>query len=282
MIKMHTYILVGWIAVALVFLGPVNAAGQATDSAGDESSPPAPPKAKKSKAKKDSKQGFDNSRTDINLYNKTVLDKNRVKSIFYTEAEIKDVHLAVNTYLKNIGRGGDLTFDEEAFLSRLGGLKNSAKSQTGQSRYFTYPQFFLSTLVYYAPNDWVVWINNEKITPQTPRESSNIRVGGIASDRVTFEWFPLEMERVVEIWKSFPNDKVSVDIPRGQVVFSLKPNQTFSSYTMTVLEGKVLPVTVDVTKNIVPFTFEDQQAEEPKPEETDTIIEQDNVIQEEE
>jgi hypothetical protein len=206
-----------------------------------------------------------------------------VKSVFYTESEIKDIHLAVNTYLKNIGRGGDLTFDEEAFLSRLGGLKNTVSNQKGQSRFFTYPQFFLNSLVYYAADNWIVWVNGEKITQATPKESNNIRVNNITPESVTLEWFPLEMERVTEIWRSFPNDKVTVDMQRGQVIFNIKPNQTFSSYTMTVLEGKVLPVTVDVTKNVVPFTFEAPAEEEQKPEEApDAIIENDGIIQEEE
>ncbi len=257
----HTLIL------ALVLLFP--ALAYAEEPAADASKD-APEKVEKERS-------FDNSRTDINLYNKTVLDKNRVKSIFYTETEIKDVRLAVNTYLKNIGRGGDLTFDEEAFLSRLGGLKNAGTNQS-QSRLFTYPQFFLNSLVYYAPDDWIVWVNGEKITQNTPRESSNIRVTAITPDKVTLEWFPLEMHRVMEIWKLFPNEQVTVNTAHGQVIFDLKPNQTFSSYTMTALEGKVLPVTVDITKTVVPFNFDDTAAEE-KP--AGVIQDLKNAIQEE-
>jgi len=194
------------------------------------------------------KKTFDNSRTNIDLFNKTASDPKRVKSLLYTPEEIKDLHLALNTYLKYAGRGGELTFDEEAFLSRLGGLKSS--TGRGQAKFFTYPQFFLDSLVYYSAKDWLVWINGEKITQDTSKESSNIHVVQISADKVTVEWFPLEMNRVLDTWRQFPNSEVMVDAGHGQVVFTLKPNQTFSSYTMTVLEGRVLPVTVDITQEI--------------------------------
>jgi hypothetical protein len=209
------------------------------------------------------KKSFDNSRTDINLYNKTAADPDRVKSLFYTATEVKDVHLAVNTYLKNIGRGGDLTFDEEAFLSRLGGLKKTSAANSGQARFFTYPQFFLDSLVYYSPSDWLVWLNGEKITPLTPRESSNIHIIGITPDKITVEWFPLEMSRVSEVWKKSPNDSITVDLRHGQVIFTLKPNQTFSSYVMRAVEGRVLPKTVDLTQMAQPYEFGKGEGEKP-------------------
>jgi hypothetical protein len=262
----RAYTLIGLMAVLLLFLATAYAAAPVPDP-GVKELPETPLNdAKTAEEKPEKKQSFDNSRTDIKLYNEMVTDKNRVKSVFYSETEIKDVHLAVNTYLKNIGRGGDLTFDEEAFLSRLGGLKATSSNQNGQSRFFTYPQFFLNSLVYYAPDDWIVWINGEKITQATPRENSNIHVTAITPDKITLEWFPLEIHRVMEIWKLFPNEKVTVDEAHKQVVFDLKPNQTFSSYTMTALEGKVLPVTVDITKSVVPFAFDDTAEEEKKPE----------------
>jgi len=193
------------------------------------------------------KRIFDNSRTNIEIFNRTASDKNRIKSILYTPDEIKDIHMALNTYLKYAGRGGELTFDEEAFLSRLGGLKKSAGNR-GQNRFFTYPQFFLDSLVYYSSSEWLVWINGEKITQDTSKEGSNIHVVQISPDKVTVEWFPLEINRVLDTWRRFPNPDVLVDPAHGQVVFTLKPNQTFSSYSMSVLEGRVLPVTVDITQ----------------------------------
>src|SRR5262249_23080314 len=41
------------------------------------------------------------------------------------------------------------------------------------------------------------------------------------------------------------NQSVNVDSAQGIVSFTLRPNQTFSSYAMRVLEGRVKPVTIE-------------------------------------
>lgn len=166
--------------------------------------------------------------------------KEKIKSLFYSQEEVRDIHLAINTYLKHVNNRQDLTFDEEAFLRRLSGLKSNSPN-----RYYTYPQFFLDSLVYHKENDWIIWLNGRKITQDTLAEGTQVHVLAIDAEKVTLEWLPVAMERVLEVWNQIPNDQVTVDQLRGKVVFTLHPNQTFSSYVMKVLEGKVLPVTVD-------------------------------------
>lgn len=167
-----------------------------------------------------------------------------IDSLFYSPEEVADIRLAINTYLKHIGRGGDPNFDEDEFLQRLGRLK---KVSTG-SRFYTYPQFYLSSIVYHAADDWVIWINGDKITQATSPEHSDVHVTRITADEVDFEWLPPAMDKVTQVWRQYPNDEVKVDLLRGKVWFTLKPNQTFSSYVMRIVEGKVTPVAVDNAK----------------------------------
>lgn len=164
----------------------------------------------------------------------------KINSLFFSPEEVRDIHLAINTYLKHVNNRQDLTFDEEAFLRRLSGLKTSSPS-----RYYTYPQFFLDSLVYHKADDWVIWLNGQKITQDTLTEGTQIHVLEIDAGKVKLEWLPPAMERVLEVWNQIPNDETIVDQLRGKVIFTLHPNQTFSSYVMKVLEGKVMPVTVD-------------------------------------
>lgn len=206
-----------------------------------------PPAAQEDVAKEEKMQFADTSGTDINLFNQTISNKNKIKSLFFTQAEITDIHLAINTYLKNSGRGGDFTFDEEAFLNRLGRMKGSGTTTAQSARFYTYPQFFLDSIVYDSPESWIVWVNGVKITQDTPRENSDIQVVAIDQDKVKLEWAPAVMDKVTEVWSQVPNDEIDVDTLRGKVSFTLRPNQTFSSYVMKVLEGRVLPVTVDTT-----------------------------------
>jgi hypothetical protein len=71
------------------------------------------------------------------------------------------------------------------------------------------------------------------------------------------------MGRVNEIWRVAPNPRVVVSQRQATVEFVLRPNQTFSSYAMDVLEGKLTPVTIDNT--IVQIPAEDLQAPSPLP-----------------
>lgn len=180
----------------------------------------------------------------------------KIDSLFYSQEEVRDIHLAINAYLKHISNRQDLTFDEEAFLQRLSGLKTNTPS-----RFYTYPQFFLDSLVYHRDDDWIIWLNGQKITQDTLAEGTQIHVIAIDAEKVVLEWLPPAMERVLEVWNQIPNDEITVDQLRGKVVFTLHPNQTFSSYVMRVLEGKVLPVTVN-TALIENKPLEDKKEDE--------------------
>ena len=78
-------------------------------------------------------------------------------------------------------------------------------------------------------------------------------------NQVDIEWTPVRMDRVNAVWdtvKGMPpqtssgqSGHVKVHADKGTVTFTLRPNQTFSSYTMRVVEGKVTPVTVDPKDN---------------------------------
>jgi hypothetical protein len=171
---------------------------------------------------------------------------NKIKSVFFTREEMQDIRLAVNTYRKHFaGKNKDAEFNEEDFISQLTGMRKSKKT----SRYFMYPQFYLQSVVYDSPKSWVVWINdstrNQKINQDTPQDDTEIHVLSINENTVKFEWRPVAMEKVLEVWEKSPNEEVIVDKFRGTVRFTLRPNQTFSSFVMRPLEGKVVPVTID-------------------------------------
>ena len=179
----------------------------------------------------------------------------KIKSIFFTPEEITDIRLALNTYKKHfVGHEEDAQFNEEDFLNQLAGLRKSPKT----NRYFVYPQFFLESLVYHGRDNWAVWINGQKITQNTPHENSDILVTAIDQNHVSLEWRPVAMERINDAWSKTSNNEIRVDKMNGVVAFSLRPNQTFSSYVMRVLEGKVQPVTVD--NNIAGLLEEDEES----------------------
>lgn len=160
-----------------------------------------------------------------------------LESMFYSQAEVNSIRDALTAYL-NRAKGNNVSAAE--YLNNATEIK---KIQT-ENRYFTYPQFFLESLVYHSSLDWSIWVSGKKITAEYPAIEGELKVTAIDKERVSFEWIPVDMKKVMEIWDKWPNDDIKVDEYNKTVSFTLLPNQTFSSYVMRVLEGKVMPVTV--------------------------------------
>jgi hypothetical protein len=167
----------------------------------------------------------------------------QVKSLFFSAQEMASIRKAVAVYVRIAS--GDTNGDALDFLKRLQGGGADDKGRPG-ARYFVYPQFFLASLVYDSPQDWSVRVNNEKLTTKEP-ESMGIRVIEIDKDRVKLEWMPSDMHKVEEVWNVSPNKDVKVDVKAHKVTFTLRPNQTFTSYVMRVVEGKVMPMVIDLS-----------------------------------
>ena len=196
---------------------------------------------------------------------------NRIRSIFFTREEMQDIRLAINTYRKHFRSKTDAEFDEEDFLNQLTGMR---KSQNGTERFYVYPQFFLDSLVYHSPGSWVVWVQDTthklKITQDTLPTDMELQVLEIDKDKVKFLWRPLEMDRVIQSWEQTGKNEAIIDKVNASVVFTLRPNQTFSSFAMRPLEGRVLPVTLD--NNAVGEQLAKDAQVKAKAEETDPSV----------
>lgn len=163
----------------------------------------------------------------------------KVRSLFFNERDMESIRKAVAAYTRaSSGEGGSEAMD---FLRRLQGEE---KPKPGQ-RYFMYPQFFLSSLVYHSSQDWSARINGQYYTNKQP-EGVGIRVTDIDKDKVALEWTPADLHRVEEVWNATTTKDPAVNLSGGKVTFTLKTNQTFSSYVMRVLEGKVKPKVLDL------------------------------------
>lgn len=176
-----------------------------------------------------------------------------IKSLFFSAQEIRYVRMAQQVYFKKQQNPASSDFDESEFLKKFGTIKTET-----QVTVFTYPQFFLHAVVFRSDTDWAVWINDdsgkpsEKITHDSPQEKSDIKVLEVADNKVTFLWRPVMMDKVMEVWRRTPNEQVKVDEKEGTVIFTLHPNQTFTSFLMKIIEGKVKPMTIgnDASANI--------------------------------
>ncbi len=187
-------------------------------------------------------KGPDKEKTEQKPVLPPVQDVFEIKSLFFSASEIKTIHNARLSYENNIKGIDKGEFSEDDFLKKLEKITTTKSDLSSDS--FTYPQFFLSSIAYYANNDWVVWVNNEKFTQDSGVSAEGLSIAKIDNEKVTFEWKPSRMDKIVDTNEYSESSPVKVDMARNKVVFVLKGNQTFSSYAMQVVEGKVPPVTI--------------------------------------
>lgn len=161
-----------------------------------------------------------------------------MKSLLLLDSDIDSIRKARNYYEQHLN--GNNGIAEEDFLKNLEKIGN----MDAESKSFTYPQFFLSSIAYRSANDWVVWINEEKITQDSGVSASGLKIIQIDNEKITVEWKPKKMDKITDSDSSL-SEPVKVDFLNNKVTFSLKTNQTFTSYAMRIVEGKVAPVTVD-------------------------------------
>lgn len=149
------------------------------------------------------------------------------RSIMFTQAEVDLIYL-----IQELLRTRNLTLTETSLLF----------SQTGIGK------FYLASILYKGAQDWVVWINDFKITPKD--KSSKLNIEKIDSDKVRFKWTTNDLSKISPNWKtklieleknSFMSREydilVKLDGEQSTIVFGLRPNQTFDINTMVIKEG---------------------------------------------
>lgn len=172
-------------------------------------------------------------------------------SMFITPEEMAKINDAIAAYKRmRENRNSNAENQAKNFLNQLEEPAKELVAEPPKPQVFTYPQFFLQTLSYQGPDDWMVMVNGQKFVPRYDDPNSPLKVVMVTQEMVVIEWRPQDMEKVSQAWmmaSSGPGQSdVVVDSIRSTVTFTLKPNQTFSSYAMRVVEGKVVPVTVMV------------------------------------
>jgi len=167
-----------------------------------------------------------------------------IQSIFFSQSDIESILQAKTICEKRRNNNLDQGLEEDDFLKRLESISSEKKVATT----FTYPQFFLASILYHSPKDWVVWVNGEKITQNSGVSPSGLKIVEINGQNATFEWVPEQMDKVADVEYSSKNP-IKVDAINNKVTFSLKGNQTFTTYAMRIVEGKVPPVTENIQPN---------------------------------
>lgn len=111
------------------------------------------------------------------------------------------------------------------------------------------PVFFLNSVVYFSPQQWTIWVNDEKIS--VGDEHDQLEVSGVEGGKVTFFWRDSKIDYIFPKWREkftplldtgyFSNQKdILINGETGDISFVLQTNQSFVSKDLKVVEGVVL------------------------------------------
>lgn len=162
--------------------------------------------------------------------------KTAYRSMMLLDNELQAVERAVELYTLT----GGVQTEETPLLgdNLMQGLQGQAAVA---SPIFVYPQFYLSAIQYRAPDDWVVWLNDRKLTSAQPQLEEGTTVQAVSPGEVTLLWKPVEAQRFAE--KAAAGDATASFVAEeGGYRIRLFPNQTFFSYDMRTHEGRMTPV----------------------------------------
>lgn len=101
---------------------------------------------------------------------------------------------------------------------------------------------YLGSLIYFTPSDWVIWLNDQKISTSNNDPQKEIYVTKVLSDRINVKW-----KMSLTKWKILSGKRDETQAPRldfnSNIVeseFELRPNQTYILGSNSVVEGKAV------------------------------------------
>lgn len=175
-----------------------------------------------------------------------------IPSLFYTESESAALEQAKKAFMNRFNGAqpeGDL-------LDQLQGITVQAQPQEIVETH--YPQFYLETLMYRAPDNWSVSVKStegrSKFSPsQKETADGQIKILFVYPESVFLQWQPRNWAYVESHFRP-QDDKLITLVPESRAVnIMLRVNQTFMAYDMSLKEGVMKPVPVpEAQMNMAP------------------------------
>lgn len=167
---------------------------------------------------------------------------NKVSSLMFTDDENSNIERAIDSLKNNQIYSPEETEEEKAEAEADPNEKKEVpkveekKSDENEKSYI-----YLASIIYFTAQDWVVWVNEQKITPKTNDRTKELYLRSVQKDQVDIMW-TISLSK----WKILSGRKSETSAPKinannqVEVGFKLKPNQTFILSTNSVVEGKAV------------------------------------------
>ncbi len=176
----------------------------------------------------------------------TLLGKNKTSSLMFDDQESENLERAIDSLKNNQvytpdGTEGDQSqnsdindkqkAEEAEKLKKAEELKNLENEKS---------YIYMASIIYFNAKDWIVWINDKKITSKTNDSKKELFVESIKKDRAKILWkLSLSKWKIISGKKEEFAPAVNAE-NQIEIHFELRPNQTFVLSSGKVVEGKAL------------------------------------------
>lgn len=170
-----------------------------------------------------------------------ILLNKKATSLMFDDKQNSNIERALESLKNNQafvpeGEEGELSEEEQKKKAALTEAEAIKVQQENEKSYI-----YLASIIYFSPQDWVVWINDKKITSQNNAKDKELFIKYVQRDRVSLTW-KISLSK----WRILAG-RSSEEVPpnlnsNNEVVvhFELLPNQTFILSTNNVVEGKAV------------------------------------------
>jgi hypothetical protein len=124
----------------------------------------------------------------------------------------------------------------------------------------TSPSYYLNSIIYNNDNDWIIWVNGQKISSDDPSNNMQITVRNVTPKYVEFETNSGNLNSLSPNWGQQLNNisgnlyaniknNIRLNQDTGLIAFKLYPNQTFLMYQMAIKEGFASGTIIEQSEN---------------------------------
>jgi hypothetical protein len=160
---------------------------------------------------------------------------NKITSLMFSDKENSNIERAVESLKNNQVYSPGEDRGENKLKAEAEKKKTEEKTENEKS------YIYLASIIHFTAKDWVVWVNEQKITPASNKKEKELYVTSVNKDKVSIRW-----TISVSKWKILSGAKLDAPAPpvnednKIVVNFDLKQNQTFILSANSVVEGKAV------------------------------------------
>jgi hypothetical protein len=164
-----------------------------------------------------------------------ILLGNKMTSLMFSDEQNSNIERALESLRNNEVYSPEEDEGEIKLKAEADRKKIEEKTENEKS------YIYLASIIYFTEKDWVVWVNEQKITPASNKKEKELYITSVHKDKVSIRW-----AISVSKWKILSGAKLDAPTPAVNednkivVNFDLKQNQTFILSANAVVEGKAV------------------------------------------